>query len=74
MFRVAPAGTFVWTGFIGHCREIVTEDLYAALQTAVLKRSPRAMHDVNKLWAPFYCPELAGMTARMEHVRKDTGG
>jgi len=50
------AGTLVLC-FFGRISEVVGPDRYLALQAALAAGGPRALYDLDRFWAPFYCPE-----------------
>lgn len=54
--------------FIGTDKEIVSADSREALRTALTEADAAALYAVERLWAPFYCPECACVYCRRHWV------
>jgi len=44
-------------GFIGHERIVVSESMVAPTQAVLNSGDARALYEIEKLWAPFYCAD-----------------
>ncbi len=53
----SSAGTVVIDGFIGQVREVVGDKQAGPVCVALLEENPEKLFDVERLWAPFYCPK-----------------
>lgn len=50
-------GVYAHTHYMGAITERASADDRSALALAIAAVDPGAIHALNKLWAPFYCPE-----------------
>ena len=61
-------GTIFLKDFIGTEKVVVTPEGSRALQAALAAADPAALYKVERLWAPFYCPECASVYCRNHWV------
>lgn len=47
--------------FIGTEKVVVSDEQSAAVNAALSKGDPAALYQVERLWAPFYCPTCAAV-------------
>ncbi len=55
--ELTTLGQMVQAGFLSHWTETIATDKIPALRQALQAGKARAVHDIDRLWAPFYCPE-----------------
>jgi hypothetical protein len=55
----AGVATLVLSDFIGKTSEQVSEQIESALRAALEEKCAVKLYKLNRLWAPFYCPECA---------------
>jgi len=51
--------TICISGFIGEERVLLSESAELPLRTCLAAVDPAALHTLEQLWAPFYCPACA---------------
>jgi hypothetical protein len=53
------SSTICISGFIGEERVVLSESAELALRSCLATTDPAALHSLEQLWAPFYCPTCA---------------
>jgi hypothetical protein len=53
----ADGGLITESGFFGNWEQVVLKAGLPAVAEAIAGEDARALHEIEPLWAPFYCPE-----------------